>query len=171
MLPMSYLGNRFIGVKMGKVIFISNDKKAVRKIKSVAVKEKFDYSTYTEEEWATFEDIEHYLNGDDPRDIPVLPVGSSPLSVLDVVEIKTIKKVMAATGGNVSQASGILNIGRATLYRKLERLQLDLKDVRSNKNSETEKKSKQKNTKIASLDQKRKEKQKGLKKTASKKAS
>jgi DNA-binding NtrC family response regulator len=39
-------------------------------------------------------------------------------------EADQIRKVLAATGGNKSQAAKILGIERKTLYRKLDRMQL-----------------------------------------------
>ncbi|MBL8968361.1 MAG: sigma 54-interacting transcriptional regulator [Spirochaetaceae bacterium] len=48
------------------------------------------------------------------------PEALLPLLSLEELEGRHIRRVLAATGGNVTRAAAILGIGRNTLYRKLE---------------------------------------------------
>ncbi len=50
---------------------------------------------------------------------PGLPAISPPAMSLTVTEQRTIEDVIAATGGNLSDAAAVLGISRSTLYRKL----------------------------------------------------
>lgn len=115
---------------MSKIIFISNNKRLAKAVKVFAVEKKHDYDHYTEEEWATFEDIEYYINGDDPLGIPNLPVGCYPVSTMESMKVFTIKKAMANAQGNVLQAAKTLGLSRSTLYRKLDKYKIDVSDIR-----------------------------------------
>ncbi|MEM1030280.1 MAG: sigma-54 dependent transcriptional regulator [Myxococcota bacterium] len=48
-----------------------------------------------------------------------LPGDREELFDLKVIERRTIRRALAATGGNMSEAARLLGIGRATLYRKV----------------------------------------------------
>ena len=61
------------------------------------------------------------LAEDDPADLPSL----------DEVERRHILKVLGATGGNKRLAARILGLDRKTLYRKLEKYELDPGDPES----------------------------------------
>ncbi|MBK1837249.1 sigma-54-dependent Fis family transcriptional regulator [Azospirillum sp. YIM B02556] len=51
---------------------------------------------------------------------PAMPVSPAPAPMsLTVTEQRTIEDVIAATGGNLSDAAAVLGISRSTLYRKL----------------------------------------------------
>lgn len=49
----------------------------------------------------------------------------APLSTLEEVEKAHIRKVLAASGGNKTQAARILGIDRVSLWRKIKRLELE----------------------------------------------
>jgi DNA-binding NtrC family response regulator/predicted hydrocarbon binding protein len=53
---------------------------------------------------------------------PVLPLASGPRRSLAEVELEYIQMVLKTTGGNRTEAAKILQIGQATLYRKLRSL-------------------------------------------------
>ncbi len=66
------------------------------------------------------------LEGDAVKDaLNSLEPRSKPVQSLMDAEEEQIRKVLAATGGNKTRAAQILNIERKTLYRKLERMNLD----------------------------------------------
>ena len=66
------------------------------------------------------------LEGDAVKDaLNSLEPRSKPVQSLMDAEEEQICKVLAATGGNKTRAAQILNIERKTLYRKLERMNLD----------------------------------------------
>nr|WP_282943655.1 sigma-54-dependent Fis family transcriptional regulator [Paenibacillus sp. RC67] len=56
------------------------------------------------------------------EDAPALDEPSQPEAVLSLkeAEIQAIKKALRQTGGNLSKAATLLQIGRTTLYRKIE---------------------------------------------------
>ncbi len=49
-------------------------------------------------------------------------------TTLHEIESRAIKQALEQTNGNVARAAVLLNIGRATLYRKIEKLGIKLKD-------------------------------------------
>ncbi len=68
-----------------------------------------------------------------PAKIQAWRPGASPLALdtpdelitLDALEARYIRHVLAATGGNKSQAARVLGLDRKTLYRKLEQMGLE----------------------------------------------
>lgn len=161
---MSYVDNLIREIHMSKIIFISNNKLEAKKMKEIAMEKKFDYSTHTEDDWATFEDIEHYLNGDDPRTIISLPVGIRPVVSLEEMESLTIKKIITSANGNVAKAAEALNIGRATLYRKLDKYGLSLEMIRQQNALKKDSLAKKKASNVISLH--KKSRKKSIKKAA-----
>jgi transcriptional regulator of acetoin/glycerol metabolism len=55
--------------------------------------------------------------------------GDSGLSSFEKAERAAVVRALSRSGGNVSQAARSLNIGRATLYRRMGRLGLNGKMV------------------------------------------
>src|SRR5262245_62159950 len=62
-----------------------------------------------------------------PADLPLRDTGSSDLDTLEIEfwERKLIAEALGRTGGNVPEASKLLGIGRATLYRKIEQYHIE----------------------------------------------
>ena len=56
------------------------------------------------------------ISGDDPDDMPCL----------EEVERRYIRRVLKATGGNKTHAARVLGLDRRTLYRKIDRLDIEL---------------------------------------------
>lgn len=127
-----------------KIILISRSKRAQNKLNPS--------KHQTEDEWATVEEIKELDNEEVslPKIIS-LPSGKRPISSLDEVEAEMIRSTVESVKGNAAQAAKALQIGRATLYRKLDKYGLNLKEIRS------------KNNKLINLEQKRRETYKPLK--------
>ncbi len=62
-----------------------------------------------------YESDKFVIRGDDPEELPTL----------DEVEARYIRRVLKAVGGNKTQAARVLGLDRRTLYRRIERLQVD----------------------------------------------
>ena len=87
--------------------------------------------TYTEEEWATLEEIDQYIQEEElSKQIVNLPIGSNKDFSLDNLQEATIKRVTQIKNLNINEAAKRLKIGRATLYRKLEKYGLQIKNER-----------------------------------------
>ncbi len=116
---------------MVKVILITNDQNAVAEVKNMALKNQYNFTNYTEDDWATFEDIEQYIQDEEiSKKIIDLPMGHRPVFSLEEMEAETIKKVINNVNGNAVKAAKALKIGRATLYRKLDKYGFSLKQIR-----------------------------------------
>jgi two-component system response regulator HydG len=63
-----------------------------------------------------YESDKFVIRGDDPEELPTL----------DEVEARYIRRVLKAVGGNKSQAALVLGLDRRTLYRRLERLDIEI---------------------------------------------
>ncbi len=62
-----------------------------------------------------YESDKFVIRGDDPEELPTL----------DEVEARYIRRVIKAVGGNKTQAARVLGLDRRTLYRRLERLDIE----------------------------------------------
>ena len=119
-------------LKPDKIILITNDKKTVSKFKKMALESNCKFSNYTEDDWATFDDIEQYIQDEELlRKVVALPSGYRSAFSLEEVEAEAIKRVINGVNGNALRAAKCLKIGRATLYRKLDKYGLSLRAVRS----------------------------------------
>ncbi len=56
-----------------------------------------------------------------------------PIVPLDVLEHKAIEKALIHCKGNIVQASELLGISRATIYRKINKYSIDLNEILENK--------------------------------------
>ena len=123
--------------KMAKIILITNNKSISAKVKGIAQQNKYDFATYTEDEWATFEDLEQYIQDEEvSKKIIPLPTGYRPVFSLEELEAETIRKVISSFNGNAVKAARALRIGRATLYRKIDKYGLNLKQVRKHQSKQ-----------------------------------
>ena len=74
----------------------------------------------------TLRDVERY--GDVPHDDPdrtARDPGEAPVASLEQTEKKQIVRALEEAGGNRTKAAEILGINRATLFRKIKRLERD----------------------------------------------
>ncbi|MCZ0932005.1 MAG: hypothetical protein OXJ52_02515 [Oligoflexia bacterium] len=116
-----------------KVILISVGANHIqnRVISKFARENRLDFTTYTEKEWATLEEIDQYIQEEElSKQIINLPIGANKDFSLDKLQEATIKRVVQIKNLNVNEAAKRLKIGRATLYRKLEKYGLTLKNER-----------------------------------------
>ncbi|MCY4321470.1 MAG: hypothetical protein OXC37_03575 [Bdellovibrionaceae bacterium] len=121
--------------KSAFLVCIGGDEKQKSLISKFAKKNQLKFTTYTETEWATLEEIDQYIHEEDlSKQIINLPIGSNDSFSLDKIQEKTIKKVTQIKKININEAAKRLKIGRATLYRKLEKYGLSHKKKRENKN-------------------------------------
>lgn len=114
-----------------KLIFVGKNKFQIKRAKKFAESNGFRFLSYSEEDWATLEEIDQYIQEEEfSKKIVALPAGKRTASSLDELEAETIKKVVQDVNGNMMQAARTLKIARATLYRKIERYGMDLKKQR-----------------------------------------
>ncbi len=118
--------------KKSKLICVSNRPSHIRRMRRLALQNNYEFSSFSEEEWATIEEIDQHIPDEEisTTNATSLPLGVRPLFSLDDVEAKAIKRVIYKVNGNAARAARALNIGRATLYRKLDRYGFNLKYVR-----------------------------------------
>ena len=114
-----------------KLIFVGENKLQIKRAEQFAKNSCFEFHTYSDEEWATLEEIDQYIQEEEiSKQIIKLPVGKRTISSLDELEAETIKRVVQSTNGNIMKAARTLKIARATLYRKMERYGLKSKKQR-----------------------------------------
>ena len=96
-----------------------------------AKENSLNFITYTEKEWATLEEIDQYIQEEDlSKQILNLPIGANKDFSLDKLQEETIKKMTQIKNLNINETAKRLKIGRATLYRRLEKYGLNLKTER-----------------------------------------
>ena len=124
-----------------RLILVGQNKLHIKKAENFAKENHFKFHSYSEEEWATLEEIDQYIQEEElSKQIINLPVGKkATISSLDELESETIKTVVQNTNGNMVEAARILKIARATLYRKMEKYGLNLKKQREELLKEQEK--------------------------------
>ena len=114
------------------LILVGNNHKKARLTSHFAQENGLDFMTYTESEWATLEEIDQYIQEEElSKQIINLPVGANKDLSLDKIQEKTIKNITKIKNLKVHEAAKRLKIGRATLYRKLEKYGLNLKKERA----------------------------------------
>lgn len=114
-----------------KLIFVGANKFQIKKVEKFARESRLEFMTYSEGEWATLEEIDQYIQEEElSKQIINLPVGKRTAFSLDDLEAETIKRVIKNVNGNMMKAARTLKIARATLYRKMERYGLNLKEKR-----------------------------------------
>ncbi len=114
-----------------RLILVGDNKEQRKKAEKFAKDNLFEFHSYSEEEWATLEEIDQYIQEEElSKQIISLPTGARATASLDKVEEETIRRVVQNTNGNMMKASRALKIARATLYRKMEKYGLNLKKQR-----------------------------------------
>ena len=93
-----------------------------------------DFMTFTENEWVTFEEIDQYIQEEDlSKQIISLPVGNNKDSSLDTLQESSDKEKSQIIDLSIKEKAKRLKIGRATLYRKIEKISLILKKDKQGK--------------------------------------
>ena len=114
-----------------KLVFVGKNASQIQKAEKFAKNNQFEFLSYSEEEWATLEEIDQYIQEEElSKQVITLPIGQNKDSSLDAIEAETIQKVIKQVNGNMKKAAQVLKIARATLYRKMKRHSLDLKRER-----------------------------------------
>ena len=128
---------------MAKVIFISSDQTEIEKASRWAEDSGYPLEHYSETEWEdrTQEYTEESI---DPSVLPNnivpfqgrnrLPIGICRIpphqKSLQEIELETITKTLRTMQGNISRASRVLGVGRATLYRKIREHNIDMDNLK-----------------------------------------
>ena len=120
--------------KPARLIFVgpsASDQTEV--IEKFAKKNNLNFSIFTEGEWATMEEIDQYIQEEElSKQISNLPIGKNQDFSLDSITKQHIKKILQLKRLNINAVARTLKIGRATLYRKLEKNGLNIKQERQN---------------------------------------
>ena len=126
---------------MNKIIFISNSLADIERIKNFAKINGYPVEYYAKEEWKSNNKNKNTDNKNTDtanHNLSILSFPSTvhPLQTMDEVKVEAIKKALLRARGNASKAAEILKIGRATLYRKIKELHLNLESIRQQLNEE-----------------------------------
>ena len=114
-----------------QIILVSDKPDEIQKVGDFSRKNCYVFSVYTPEEWNSRSDeVFLFHNEESSLKVISLPSGHRPVFSLEEVEAYIIEKVLSLCDGNTSKAARLLRIGRATLYRKIEKLGLELKHIR-----------------------------------------
>lgn len=123
---------------MNKIIFISNSLVDIQKVKEFAKNSKYSLEHYSKEGWKNKNSKKAPVKNSNNNhvehsnlSIVQLPFASNPLlQTMDEIKVEAIKKALLQSRGNASKAAEILKIGRATLYRKIKELGVNLDSIR-----------------------------------------
>ena len=119
---------------MNKLIFISNSLADIEQIKVFAKKHKYQVEHYSKEEWRGKMRRPKKSKSRRIRHLSVVPERFTrpPLSspTMNEVKEKAINDTLIRNRGKVYVAAKALGISRATLYRKVQELGIDLESIR-----------------------------------------
>ena len=133
---------------MNKLIFISSSLADIERIKDFAKNSGYPLEYYSKEEWKNNNNLKQtpknnkstYTENTDTasHNLSILPFPSAvhSLQTMDEIKVEAIKTALLRSRGNASKAAEMLKIGRATLYRKIKDLQLNLESIRKQLNEE-----------------------------------
>ena len=130
---------------MNKIIFVSNSLADIQKVKEFAKNGKYSMEHYSKEEWKNKNTRKKVLsnnqnNNTENSNLSILQLPSSSghplLKTMDEIKVEAIKKALLQSRGNASKAAEILKIGRATLYRKIKELGVNLDSIRQSSEEE-----------------------------------
>ncbi|MBC6415258.1 MAG: DUF1492 domain-containing protein [Bdellovibrionales bacterium] len=116
-----------------KLILVTSKKNdtTTELVKNFAKQARLEFSTYTEDEWATLEEIDQYIQDEEvSKQVVQLPIGKNEDVSLENITKKHIKKILYLKQLNVNEVAKTLKISRATLYRKMEKNGLNIKEER-----------------------------------------
>ena len=119
---------------MNKFIVIGSDSAQLKEIENWANEKQYKVDFYSEKEW---NEIEKKVVPLRPYTLPYGALPSLGNVSLDEMQIQMISRALEVTNGNISRVSGLLKVGRATLYRKIKEYNIDVNSLRSSKSSKT----------------------------------
>ena len=129
-----------------QIILISDKVSEVEKVENFSRKNKWLFSVYTSEEWDSRSDEAFLFHNEEfSQKALSLPSGYRPIFSLDEIEAYIIEKILGICNGNTSKAARLLRIGRATLYRKIEKLGIELEHLKVLREREKERERERKN--------------------------
>ena len=124
---------------MNKLILISNNLSDIEKVKRFANKNRYSLECYSKEEWknlsakSTKKSLKKKSATTNPSfSIIKMPVQDHSGQTLNDIKASAIKTALLRSRGNATKAAKILQIGRATLYRKLSELEINPESLRNN---------------------------------------
>ena len=118
---------------MNKLIFISNSLADIENTKLFAKKNSYSLEHYSKEEWKSKKRVKTG-RATKARHLSIVPDPvQNPLFSPTIGEIKekAINKALLMSRGNVRQAAEMLGLGRATMYRKVQEMDIDLESIRA----------------------------------------
>jgi len=124
---------------MSTLIFISDSITDIEQVQQFATDNSYALEYYSKEEWGKF--IKKQQSKRAVSNIPTLSIVESSdtttvnnnlliLKTMNDIKVEAIKSTLLRARGNASKAAEILKIGRATLYRKIKELNIDLDSIR-----------------------------------------
>ncbi len=124
---------------MNKLILISNSLANVEKVKRFAKKNHYSLECYSKEEWkkrnaksAKKSPKKQSAITNPSFSIIKMPVQDHPGQTMSDIKASAIKTALLKCRGNASKTAETLQISRATLYRKLSELEINLESMRKN---------------------------------------
>lgn len=120
--------------KNSKLIVIGDDESLLKKAKTFALTNNLILKHYTEEDWATLEEIDQYIQEEDiSKQVINLPFGASPIALSSQLEERRIKQSLKRNKQSLTKLAKKMKITRAILYKKLELYSLKNKKTAINK--------------------------------------
>ena len=124
---------------MSKLIFISNNLYDKEKVKAFAKKSAYTLEYYSKEEWKAKNkksrkatNQKSYSKNTKNSHLSILPFPKNPnQNTMKEIKVEAMKNALLKAKGNASKAANILQIGRATFYRKVKGLSLNVSSVRN----------------------------------------
>ena len=117
---------------MNKLILISNSLADIENTRAFAKKHHYLLEHYSQEEWRKGK--KRAVRGKTGH-LSVVPSPHStqnllPSPTISEMKEKAINTALIMNRGNVRQAAEALGVGRATLYRKVQEMDIDLESIR-----------------------------------------
>lgn len=107
--------------QVAKLIFVSSDSRKITKAQKFADKNEYQFDNYTEDEWATVEEINDYIQDEVTcSKIIQLPEGKTPV----YEETKTPEqedKIERLAGSDKKKKARIIKIAEAATFKKFEK--------------------------------------------------
>ncbi len=122
---------------MSKIIFISNSLADMEKVKEFAKKSAYTLEHYSKEEWKAGNKRSRRATNQKKPHLSIVPFPTKAgRQTMNEIKVEAIKTALLRAKGNASKAADMLQIGRATLYRKIKYLKFNLESVRNRINEE-----------------------------------
>ena len=123
---------------MNKLIFISSSLADIEKVKEFAKNNDYSLEHYSKEEWTDnnenqFKTVsKHNNDGTENHNFSIvqLPNAGNSLQTMNEIKVEAIRMALLRARGNASKAAEMLQIGRATLYRKIKEFGVNLESMR-----------------------------------------